>query len=501
MTDLLDSVLTVEQPDPATPLEAHREAWPFNSLNVDRSDTAKSLRVRLRRSIEAMQKRGWTVYGIEPRHCSGDPKLAMVAMRGWLSGSGYMYRGSDPWFEVTVREPLDLQDVQGVLLEHDVPAIVNLNRQLVIYQHFPTTEAELAFVEMRAEHPDRYANEGWDPVEFHQRLQSKESPHEAAIWMEAKVSPSASDAWKLHLHDHFRSTAEIASVAVRWAEAGFTPEQAAPWIKGADPYPANVMDWMAAGCTPAEFSAWAGANFALRSYAEARAWMDAGFSDPHQVLRWLHFANSRSRALELIRDGMTEELLTHYENANIRVAHYDAWKDSCGLGAVEARRWFLCGVCTQESREDWERIGLGLIEVESWVAALGLDTTPAQVKSYLLTGTAPEDLLEWTMLHPNLRRMDVREGWIAAGYDPAQAEPWVQIGMVSYENQARAWIDSGYTPSQAEPWVQAGLHTPAQVEQWSRLHPKFKDPQVVAKLIQIRAEPADAAELLGLLGL
>ena len=120
-----------------------------------------------------------------------------------------------------------------------------------------------------------------------------------SYWESLKFTPAERDAWRETFPPAAPDQFEIAPrTARRWADAGFSPEQARATFEaaGLDHHqarrwkwtdPATAIAWMEAAFDAEKGEAWA----LVFSLEEALAWRGAGFS-PDDAKRWSHLVGA-----------------------------------------------------------------------------------------------------------------------------------------------------------------------------------------------------------------
>ncbi len=260
------------------------------------------------------------------------------------------------------------------------------------------------------------------------------TPESQAEWMEKNFDPAQAAAWMLagftrdEAADWATIGADTPSVALEWASRGYRPA-------------GNAEAWIRAGILAEEAACFEASGLlseeraieihkALGGLDGWRVWHRAGFSDDESLAWRRAGAKSTLQAMAHKSKGLTPELLAEQNKNN---------NDDLAV---------MSGV--SKTKE------LPLPSAPAVAPESPAPPTPSAL------GEAPAIKLAW--VKAGVQDAAERQAWIAAGFDPTGAAPWVKELMRPQD--AAAWKQEGFDTVQAIAWQEAGVTSPANAAAW-----------------------------------
>lgn len=250
-----------------------------------------------------------------------------------------------------------------------------------------------------------------------------------------------------------------------WAEAGFKPRAALPWVKSTEQLsnPWYAKDWMDAGIDADTARRWSEQSWHLGDYERSEPWVTAGI-DP------------------VLADCFV----------------------SLGLGnPTEAQCWIDAKVTAEQMQELTGRVNQhGFAKMTRLLEqGVSLDVLfqlheqiqqwgEEHLRAWLDAGFSADEIYQWNALG-EVSDPDRAQGWIALGADPVRAGSWAAIHHLYLDpTQAQAWIDAGMSLSDARRWGKCGVFGYDQCAEWMDLHPRLHDPERVQEMMQEGLTPS-----------
>lgn len=209
------------------------------------------------------------------------------------------------------------------------------------------------------------------------------------------------------------------------------------------------------------------------STMEIRYWHDLGFYNAEEAAKWRDLFLNEGWELQYI-PNMAKEWAIDY---GFSFDEAEEWVKRGIYSAYNAKRWKDSGFTPMEAQEwkkVWEKYPMAIEELKEWKDA-GYSAKEA-LELWRSGYREPEDVPEekqeqksflggdnmtrWDNLSPE-KQKEWRDIW---GFEPEEAEKWLEMGMQAM--QAAEWRQADFTPEEAKKWWDAGFTLAKDAAEW-----------------------------------
>ena len=452
-------------------LDDLHKRFPLNSraLDVSAFDHDESERIRLRRTIQALEEAGIRTEGLEPSQAQSEWHVGLI---GNLAREGHLKNNLQVRLTERAAYPMAmetiLQTTQMVLQSQGFAAIIDRCDNMVVLKN-GVNKLTLPWIELAL---------GTEIDGM--------TAQEAERWISADA----------RFGDY--NTLE------GWYATGLPLEKAQEWISKTRKDTHSGTDfvwhsahhaeaWISAGYDVESATQWAETGSRMNYYSYAKDWIDSGLT-PRETTSWIKLVGDGynggfAQAEELRKRGITHTMAKQLARLDFRSkSHQIAPLIDGGMKVKEVMRWAEVGAENFSSRqiEYWSKLGFSPEDISAWFK-MAREFGCSRSFSY----------------------QNAAESWINAGLGVDDARPWVQVDarFASYE-LVKEWSDLGLTPADAKPWTSITSNNyhysdftyVNNVLEWQEIHPCFYNPNNVAKLVNNNITPAQAKAMLQVLG-